>query len=206
MKRIVALFALLALLGSTALAQLKIDLKTPLDDKEKLKLAKAGLGAYLRQAEWVEVVNVGEDYSLWIKNLKRRFKGNTLHFEADLELKTRADLGSGDLVNARHIKDSIDLHEAANLQTFEEREMSELVEKQLTKNDKFKPVPALIGTATSVPLAGTVVQQGLKYLGVDLESKFSPDQAIEAMTLGAVLFVHAKEMIDALPAKPQEKK
>ena len=182
-----------------AAAQIKIDLKTPVEDKEKLKLAKAGLGAYLRQVEWAKVVNVGEDYSVWIKKLKRRFKGNMLHFEVDLELKTAADLGSGKPISARHIKDSVDLNEAANLKTFEEREMSELVEKQLTKNNKFKPVTAIIGTATNVPLAGTVVQKGLEYLGVDLESKFTPDQAIEAMTLGAVLIVTLKEMIDALP-------
>lgn len=203
MKRSVGILVASLIFASISLTQIKIDLKTPIDDKEKLKLAKSGLGAYLRQVEWAKVVNVGEDYSVWIKNLKRRFKGNVLHFEVDLELKTTADLGSGKLIDARHIKDSVDLNEAANLKTFEEREMSELVEKQLTKNNKFKPITGIIGTATNVPLAGTVVQKGLEYLGVDLESKFTPDQAIEAMTLGAVLIVALKEMVDALSPKEE---
>lgn len=203
MKKLAGIFAAALLLTVGAAAQIKIDLKTPVNDKEKLKLAKAGLGAYLRQVEWAKVVNVGEDYSVWVKNLKRRFKGNVLHFEVDLELKTAADLGSGKPVSARHMKDSVDLSEATNLKTFEEREMSDLVAKQLTKNNKFNPVSTIIGTATNVPLVGTVVQKGLEYLGVELESKFTPGQAIEAMTLGAVLIVTLKEMIDALPPKKE---
>ncbi len=187
--------------SAVACAQVKIDLKTSVEDKEKLKLAKAGLGAYLRQTEWAQVVNFGEDYSVWIKRLKRRFKGNMLHFEVDLELRTTADVTSGKLLAARHTSDSVDLNEVANLKTFEEREVHKLVEQQLTKNNKFKPATAIIGTATNVPVAGTVVQEGLKYLGVELESAFTPDQAIEAMTLGAVLIVQLKEMLDALPHK-----
>jgi len=201
MKTILQLLYAISLLACISTAQLKIDLKTPLEDKEKLKLAKAGLGAFLRQAEWAQVVNVGEDYSVWIKNLKRKFKGNVLHFELDLEVKTAADLTSGKLLSARHIRDSVDLSVVAELKTFEKREMNKLVEEQLKKNNKFKPVTAVIGTATSLPVAGGIVEQGLKYLGVDLESGYTPDQAVEGMTLGAVMMIHLKEMIDALPPK-----
>ncbi len=201
MKTILQLLYAISLLACISTAQLKIDLKTPLEDKEKLKLAKAGLGAFLRQAEWAQVVNVGEDYSVWIKNLKRKFKGNVLHFELDLEVKTAADLTSGKLLSARHIRDSVDLSVVAELKTFEKREMHKLVEEQLSKNNKFKPVTAVIGTATSLPVAGGIVEQGLKYLGVDLESGYTPDQAVEGMTLGAVMMIHLKEMIDALPPK-----
>ncbi|MEK6565272.1 MAG: hypothetical protein AABZ41_01050 [Bacteroidota bacterium] len=201
MKTILQLLSTIFLLTCISAAQLKIDLKTPVQDKEKLKLAKAGLGAFLRQADWAHVVNVGEDYSVWIKNLKRRFKGNILHFELDLEIKSAADLTSGKPVSVRHIKDSVDLAAAAELKTFEAREMNKLVEEQLTKNNKFKPVSAVVGTVTNVPVAGGIVEKGLEYFGVDLESKFTPDQAIEGMTLGAVMMIHLKEMIDAIPPK-----
>jgi hypothetical protein len=187
-------------------AQTKIDIKTPVEDKDKLKLAKAGLAAYLQQADWASIVNFGEDYSVWIKNLKRRFKGNVLMFEVDLELKTTADISTGTLISARHLKDTLDLTEAANLKTFESREAYELVEKQLTKNNKYKPITAVVGTATNVPIAGTVVQQGLKFLGVDVETQYRPDQAIEAMVLGAILVTNLKEMLDAVPAKENKKK
>lgn len=201
MKTLLRLWWATSLLACISASQLKIDLKTPLEDKEKLKLAKAGLGAFLRQAEWAHVVNVGEDYSVWIKNLKRKFKGNVLHFELDLEIKTAADLTSGKLISSRHIKDSVDLAAAAELKTFENREMNKLVEEQLKKNNKLKPVTAVIGAATSLPVAGGIVENGLKYFGVDLESDYTPDQAIEGMTLGAVMMIHLKEMIDALPKK-----
>lgn len=185
-----------------AFSQIKIDIKTPMEDKEKLRLAKAGLGAYLRQAEWAEVVNFGEEYSVWIKDLKRKFKGNILYFDVKLELRTRADLGVGDLVSERTIRDTIDLGAIASNTTFEEREVLVLVGQQLQKNNKYKPLPMVLGSVTHVPLAGPVLEQGLKYLGVDLESNFTPDQAVEAMVLGAVLISNLKDMIDEhLPVK-----
>ena len=111
-------FFLILLGAACAHSQTKLDLKTPLEDKEKLKLAKAGLAAYLQQAEWASIVNLGEDYSVWIKNLKRGFKGNVLMFEVDLELKTQADISTGTLISARHIRDTVDLTETASLKTF----------------------------------------------------------------------------------------
>jgi uncharacterized protein YpmB len=199
-KSLRCVLVVIILAVSSVSAQIKIDIKTPIEDKEKLKLAKAGLGAYLQQAEWASIVNFGEDYSVWVRNLKRRFKGNILVFEVDLDLKTRADISTGSLISSRHLQDTVDLTDAANLKTFESREAYEFVEKQLTKNNKYKPITAVVGTVTNVPIAGGVVQQGMKYLGVDVEAQYTTDQAIEAMVLGAVLISNLKEMLDALPA------
>jgi hypothetical protein len=186
------------LIASTALSQYKIDLKTPAGDKEKLRLAKAGLGSYLRQAEWAKVVNVGEDYSVWIKNLNRKFKGNVLYFDVTLEVRTTADVGSGTLLNGRTIRDTIDLSAIGTTTTFEDREIIREVEKQIQKNNKYKPIPVVLGTVTGVPIAGPIVEKGLKFLGVDLEAKVTPDQAVESMVLGAVLIANLREMIDEL--------
>jgi len=202
MKKNLLLIAF-CLIAPAALCQYKIDLKTPAGDKEKLRLAKAGLGSYLRQAEWAKVVNFGEDYSVWIKDLKRKFQGNVLHFDVTLEIRTTADIGSGDLLSARTIRDTIDLTEIGTKTTFEEREIIIQVEKQLQKNNKYKPLPVVLGVVTGIPFAGPILQKGLKFLGVDLQAAVSPDQAVESMILGAVLISNLKEMIDQLP--PLEK-
>lgn len=197
----IAAFYLIQIASS---AQIKIDVKTPQEDKEKLRFAKAGLGAYLRQAEWAEVVNIGEDYSVWIKNLKRRFVGNVLHFTVTLEVRTTADIGSGKLLSGRTITDTIDLSSLGSKTTFEEREIIGHVEEQIQKNNKYKPLPLVLGTATGVPIAGPIVEKGLKYIGVDLEAEVTPDQAIESMVLGAVLIVNLKEMLDELQQLEQK--
>jgi len=186
------------------LSQIKIDLKTPTGDKEKLRLAKAGLGAYLRQAEWAEVVNLGEDYSVWIKDLKRKFTDNILHFDVTLEVRTTADVGSGTLLNSRMIQDTIDLSAIGSKTTFEDREIIAKIEEQIRKNHKYKPIPVVLGTVSGVPVAGQVLEKGLKFLGVDLEARVTPDQAVESMVLGAVLISNLREMIDELPPLEKE--
>jgi len=203
MKRNI-LIMILCFIASTAWGQYKIDLKTPAGDKEKLKLAKAGLGAYLRQAEWAKVVNVGEDYSVWIKDLKRKFTGNILHFDVTLEVRTTADVGSGALLNSRMIRDTIDLSAIGSKTTFEDREIIAKIEEQIRKNHKYKPIPVVLGTVSGVPVAGQVLEKGLKFLGVDLEAQVTPDQAVESMVLGAVLISNLREMIDELPPLEKE--
>jgi hypothetical protein len=176
-----------------------IDVKTPMRDKEQLKLAKAGLVGYLRQVDWATIVNFGEDYAAVIQNLRRRLKGDSLIFSVEIELRTAVDLGSGTLLEKRTIRDTVDLSPLSRGRTFEEREVRLLVEEEVFKNSKYKPIEVALSTVSGVPIAGAVIAQGLKYVGVELNAKLTADEAVEAMVLGAGLFVNLKDMIDHHP-------
>ncbi len=185
----------------TASVPIKLDIKTALAVKEKSKLAKAGLIAYLKQSDWAEVVNFGEKYSVWIENFRRKLRGNTIQFQLDLELRTQADLGIGRLLVTRHIADTVDLSESAELRTFEEREVYRLVEKKLASRGKLKSlVPTVVGAVAGVALPGpgTLIQNGLKYLGPELEGKYTADEAVEGMVIGATLVTELKAMLDTV--------
>lgn len=188
----------------TVLSPIKLDIKTALDEKGELKLAKAGLKVYLKQSEWAKVVNLGEDYSVWLTQFRRKLKGNVLRIEMDIELRTPATLDKGEFLDKRHIVDTLDLGEAAKLSTVEEREMHHIVQKQLVKREMPKSlVSSVVGAAASVALpgVGTLIQNGLKYLGTELESQYNADQAVEAMVIGALLIVELKDMIDNVHAE-----
>ena len=183
----------------SVLSPIKLDIKTALDQKEKLKLAKAGLKAYLKQSDWAEVVNLSEDYSVWLSQLRRKLKGNIIMIQMDIELRTPATLDKGKFIDKRHIVDTLDLGEAAKLSTVEEREMFRIVQKQLAKREKPKSLAAAVvgGVAgIALPGIGALIQNGLKHLGSELENQYTADQAVEGMVIGALLVMKLREMID----------
>ena len=208
-KRRIFFFSLfLSLLGSLSYAQIKIDVKTPREEKGKSRFAKAGLISYLKQSEWASVVTFDEDFAIWLRNYHGRLKGNVLYINLDVELHTRATLKSGKLLAAKHVADSVDLAAASQLTTFEAREMYRLVTEHLQRGRKLKGLTNAVGAlgSTLVPGAGTLVETGLKYFGVELEGQYTADQAVEGMVIGALLITEIKPMIDAAPPPLKKKK
>lgn len=177
----------------------KLDIKTGIGDKEKSKLAKAGLIAYLKQSDWAEVVNFGETYAVWIENFQRKLRGNSILFQLDLELRTRADIGPGKLLMTRHIADTVDMSEMTDLKTFQDRELYRLIEKKITSRFSLKSlVPTVVGAAAKVglPGPGALVQGGLSHFGAAMERQCTSDEAVEGMVLGATLVTHTKVMLN----------
>ena len=183
---------------------IKIDVKTAWDEKDKLKLVKAGLKTYLKQSEWAELVNLNADYAVWLTKLRRKVHGNTIFIELNIELKTPSTLGTGILLEQRHVKDTLDLEEVVGLSTIEEREIYQLIMKQLAKREMPKTLVLAVGgavAAVTLPGVGTLVKNGLAQLGTELEAKYRADQAVEAMVVGAVLITEVKDMVDSVQTK-----
>jgi hypothetical protein len=177
----------------------KLDVKTGLGDKEKSKLAKAGLIAYLKQTDWAEVVNLGETYALWIENCRQKLRGNSILFELDLELRSRADIGPGRLLATRHIADTVDMSDLTDLKTFQERELFRLIEKKLSKRISLKSLISIVGGAAArvaIPGPGTLIQGGLNNFSKALEKQCTADEAVEGMVIGAVLVTQTKGMLN----------
>ncbi len=182
----------------------KLDIKTGLGDKEKSKLAKAGLIAYLKQSDWAEVVNFGETYAVWIENFQRKLRGNSILFHFDLELRTRADIGSGKLLLTHHVADTVDMSETTDLKTFQDRELYRLIEKKINSRFSIKKlIPTVVGGAAKVgiPGAGGLVQGGLGHFGAAMGRECTSDEAVEGMVLGATLVTHTKAMLNEVLMK-----
>jgi hypothetical protein len=182
----------------------KVDVKTGLGEKEKSKLAKAGLIAYLKQTDWAEVTNLGEAYSLWIENFQRKLRGNAILFQLDLELRSRADFGSGKLLATRHIADTVDMSDVSELKTFQDRELFQLIEKKLSKRISLKTlIPTVVGAAAKfvLPGPGLLIQGGMSNFSKEMERQFTVDEAVEGMVIGAVLVIETKDMLNGVMTK-----
>lgn len=63
MRIAILLVILVLFLNQKTACQVKLDIKTHFDEKAKLKIAKAGLLAYLKQSSWGVPKDVGEEFT-----------------------------------------------------------------------------------------------------------------------------------------------
>jgi len=98
-------FALLLDLPVESYAQNRaaIDVKTSFSGKVEFAPVEVGTTVCLNQSDWATVTEVGEDYSLWLKEYERIKEGNETRAEITLELRTPAFLRSGSLIETRQV-------------------------------------------------------------------------------------------------------
>jgi len=90
-------------LSSSAQAQYKFDVKTALEEKQDLHNIKMGLIQAIKESSWASVADVGEDYSLWLSDLRRVHKMDSLYVVVKIEVRTKAMFTRGKLVHGRDV-------------------------------------------------------------------------------------------------------
>ena len=112
MKRTVYLFtATLFLLfyGLTLSAQVKIDVKTKWSEKKELTVLKHGVIEALDVSVKFDNVEFGEDYALWLRDLKRwSGEGDTIVLELTLEVREASLFQEGTLLSTGKVRLSYD--------------------------------------------------------------------------------------------------
>jgi hypothetical protein len=100
------LFSLIALLLSppAAAAQYDLDVKTRSEEMVRLQTVKQGMKLTLEDQPWASVVEFGEDYSLWLTDLERDHRGDVVHVDLNVFLRTPAMLGTGEHVDATRVQ------------------------------------------------------------------------------------------------------
>jgi len=90
----------------SAFGQYTFDIKTTVEEKYSLHVAKEGVTAAFEEAPWVSVREVGEDYSLWLTNFRRSHNGDSVQVRMTVNLRTPAMLTRGDEIAVRRIEAS----------------------------------------------------------------------------------------------------
>jgi hypothetical protein len=105
-KRIFFPILLLLIFSEILIGQIKksFDVKTKLSEKTDLMPAKAGTIIFLLASDWAGIREVGEDYSLWLKNYKRKKENGTITVEFDIEVRTASMIRSGSLLTKEKLK------------------------------------------------------------------------------------------------------
>lgn len=97
MKNILSCVVLVLLSVAVAAAQPKtmFDVKTKLSEKTDLAPAKVGCVILLSRSDWAGLAEVGETYSLWLKNYRKVKEGDKVRVKLDLEIHTPSMIRSG---------------------------------------------------------------------------------------------------------------
>ena len=80
------------------------DVKTKFAEKTDLMAAKLGTIIFIINSDWAGIKEIGEDYSLWLKNYKRKKEKDTIYVSLDVEIRTPAMFRSGSLLESRKIE------------------------------------------------------------------------------------------------------
>lgn len=84
-----------------AWAQVKIDVKTTWKEKKGLAVLKNGVLGSLDAADRFQSVEFGEDYALWLRDIKRNLgNGDTVLIELQLEVRKPSLFQKGDLISS----------------------------------------------------------------------------------------------------------
>lgn len=95
----------MSIIGITAHAQVRLDVKTSWSEKKGLAAAKLGLLSAIDAAEWAANEEFGEDYAVWLRNL-RKFTGtnDSLIVALDIEIREPSLFGPGTLKGTEHVE------------------------------------------------------------------------------------------------------
>lgn len=198
MKRLVVLF-LVVIMAVIAVnhseASTKIDLKTKIDNKSKdYQAVKAGIIAMIKEdIAWIQLVEVGEKYSLWVKDLNMgNAPNNPLmnRIKFTLELRTPAMLGDGKLISSKAVQidfkagEALPFDNAPQLQRTMDRIQSEY------KMSTGQAIMAFIGTGGISAMASLGVK-----VGSILQKGYSPVQQTAGVLSGYYVIGHLYEML-----------
>ena len=189
---LVALVLLFVPVGELS-AQIRIDVKTGWLEKNKLATVKQGVLTLFEELPWVSSTEFGEDYSLWLKNLRRqRGTDGTVIVMMDVEIRTPALFGSGTLLHRRRIESRYFPASLDSLST--SAEIAELVREQEATYERWH---SLVGTAVSTLLPESKGMAGPVVTGVLNAINRAPKstEMYEALLLGTQLIAGLNEML-----------
>jgi hypothetical protein len=89
--------------SSSVLAQVLIDVKTKFSEKKELHFLKLALMTSLDTTGWARTSEIGEHFSVWLKNYRSWGSGDSICSECDLEIHPPSLLTEGECLNASHL-------------------------------------------------------------------------------------------------------
>ena len=126
MKRIILFSILIIITASFATSQNKIyiDIKTYIHEKTNFIPAKAGTTYFISQDAKLGIREIGENYSLWLKDYSSEQKGKNITINYIVELHSPAMIRQGRLIASERLSvhfsldDSLDLEDVKIFEKF----------------------------------------------------------------------------------------
>jgi len=146
-KFLVLSIALIFTAPAFAQGRIYFDIKTSLNDKADLLPIELATTIILTQSRWAGALEIGEDYTLFLKNYQRIERRESMLVSLDVELRGKSDFRTGEVLKAKRIKIKI---ENKN-QTNPIQDVYQLIRNGLRKTDvRFKSETLSIAKAIEI--------------------------------------------------------
>ena len=155
------------------------DVKTRFAEKREFVSVKAGLLAFIKHAEWAAIKDIGENYSVWLKDYTRRQNGSAVNIELILQIRTPAMFTHGKRLVEKSVQVSYDISKVPNRAGFQEGEMFGIVMEQLREQD----------LCPQIAMGDEVFATMSRIQTLGLGRAASPYEILEGMLVGAHLAV-----------------
>lgn len=108
--------SMMLIVTATASAQGRIyfDIKTSFNDKADLLPIELATTLILTQSRWAGALEIGEDYTLFLKNYQRTERTESALIQIDVELREKSEFRIGKLLKAKRIKLKVDSSDQLN--------------------------------------------------------------------------------------------
>lgn len=195
-----ALITFVLLLACSALEaqeKISIDLKTRFAEKLDLTPAKNGALLILMESEWGSVTEFGEDYALWLGNVARERRGDSIVVMLDVELRTGTLFDEGDLLKSKRI--SVTYHAADDWK----RHGTDRLVRLIRAGEIGAEIAMTVGEALH-PVAARVAQRVVDGIELLMPGDYA-EMKLEAMVVGSEVVAATREMIEEIAMKSDEK-
>lgn len=155
MKKLIVVFLIL-LPGLLFCKQWKIDVKTKFADKKELMIVKSGVIAFLNNAPYCKVCEIGEDFALWLRNYNVNFYDDHFIYSVLMEIRKPSFIGEGQLIGNVTIQDTMP-NELLDANNIENKQQLDMIYQQIGKSSSI----AKRGFGSVAALATSFLDGGL---------------------------------------------
>jgi hypothetical protein len=175
----------------------KLDIKTNATGLIENFGIKAGLSSYIEnvQPKWATVVEVGETYAVWVRNVNRTMIDNTVNMSFDLIISkpTALTFKANDILTQRHITvPPFDL-------TVDPQGGDETIRQKLesyAKTANLSKTGARVFGGITLLTRGTPLSAMLVFLGRFLPSQDNVQrQKVEGIIVGGIIYANLQEIV-----------
>jgi hypothetical protein len=164
-----------------------------MEEKSQLHVIKIAVINSLQQSTWATVKEVGEDYSLWLTNLKRSSTGDSITTEIDFDLRTPAMLTRGKHLDARRVSISFDTTEVSSVQASNDSLINGLLVQGLQSSGVLEEFTKLF--ASSIPFGSFFVSSFTSKVLKELNRQPTPLESLEANLVAAKAIMELQHLI-----------
>ncbi|MGA9118219.1 MAG: hypothetical protein WB699_02535 [Bacteroidota bacterium] len=147
--RILLVISCVVALACSSFSQVLIDVKTRYTEKKELHFIKLALMTSLDTSGWARTTEIGEHFSLWLKNYSNHASGDSLWSGCDLEFHPPAMIVGGECLRFKHLEVAFDTIGLAGRIALSDSVVGSLMAQNLLDTDLLTRFLKLLGVSPS---------------------------------------------------------